>query len=170
MALDPTLQSSPATLPPGVRVGAVVSVYHHELTAAMAESARRTLVGAGLAEQDFELVTAPGAFELPVIAQRLARRPDVDAVLCFGLVLKGETRHDEYVAGAASEGLVRVALDEGKPCLFGVLTCATIEQARARALPVEQGGQLDKGREVARAAIHALASLHAIDEAAEEDQ
>ena len=109
------------------------------------------------------VISAPGAFELPLLARRLARRGGVDAVLCFGLVLKGETRHDEYVAGAAAQGLVQASLETDVPILFGVLTCQTLEQARARALPAADGGRFDKGREVARAAIHALGSLREID-------
>jgi len=140
-------------------VAAVVSDYHRDLTGAMLDSARRTLVEAGMAEEDLEVVWAPGAFELPIIAQRLARRPDVDAVLCFGLVLTGETTHDRYVAGGATWGIQKVALECDKPVLFGVLTCQDVEQARQRALPPDAGGRQDKGREVARAAIATLAAL-----------
>jgi 6,7-dimethyl-8-ribityllumazine synthase len=148
-----------ARLPSGARVAAVASGYHGELVRPMLESARRELFAAGLAPEDFLVVDAPGAFELPVIARRLAQREDVDAVLCLGLVLKGETRHDEYIASSVAHALQEVALATGCPVLFGVLTCDTYEQARSRALPPEQGGQEDKGREVARAAIEVLAAL-----------
>jgi 6,7-dimethyl-8-ribityllumazine synthase len=86
-------------------------------------------------------------------------REDIAAVLCLGLVLKGETTHDQYIARAASLGIAQVALATDKPVLFGVLTCDTLEQARARALSPEQGGTHDKGREVARAAIETLEAL-----------
>ncbi|MCZ6596558.1 MAG: 6,7-dimethyl-8-ribityllumazine synthase [Planctomycetota bacterium] len=149
-------------LRPGVRIAAVVSTYHHDVTGTMLDSAADTLEAAGLAPGSLHEILVPGSFEMPLVAGRLARRADVDAVLCFGLVLKGETEHDRYIAAAVSEGLMRVALDADKPVLFGVLTCSTLEQARARARREVDGG-LDKGREVARAAIALLAALEEAD-------
>ena len=134
----------------------------------MCASARAELVAAGLAEEDFLVLEAPGAFELPIVARRLAIREDVAAVLCFGLVLKGETTHDRYVAEAAARGVLDVSLQTDKPVLFGVLTCDTLEQAEARALPAPEGadpaGHHDKGREVARAAVATLAAMEAAEE------
>jgi 6,7-dimethyl-8-ribityllumazine synthase len=168
MTARPESSSAPgepvARLAPGTRVGAVVSDYHADVTGPMTESARRELVAAGLAESDFVVVRAPGAFELPFLARELARRADIDAVLCFALVLKGETEHDRYIADAAAHGLVRASLETATPVHFGVLTCATLEQAIARARPAADGGELDKGREVARAAIGTLQALHGIRE------
>ena len=166
MAQDP---SRPASLPPsrpGVRVGCVLSTYHLELTGAMAASAKQVLMEAGMAESDWIEIQAPGAFELPLIARRLADRPDIDCVLCFGLVLTGETNHDRWVSQAATEGILLASLEVDKPILFGVLTCQTLEQAQARALPPEQGGRLDKGREVA---VAALGTLHALDQASQQE-
>jgi 6,7-dimethyl-8-ribityllumazine synthase len=162
MAKDPEHAASVSQpLPRGTRMGAVVSGYHAELTGAMFDSAARELRSAGLDAADLLRVDVPGAFELPLVARRLALRDDLACVLCFGLVLKGETDHDRYIADAVAHALQRVALDSDKPVLFGVLTCETLEQARARALPASQGGTLDKGREVARAALGALAALGA---------
>lgn len=162
MALDAGNDSPPERLPPGTRVACVVSGYHRELTDAMLDSARRELLERGLAPHDLIVVAVPGAFEIPLVARRLAVREDVDAVLTLGLVLKGETRHDEYVARAAAEGISRAAFEADKPVAFGVLTCDTLEQARARALPAERGGGgQDKGREVARAVVAQLAALRA---------
>lgn len=149
---------------PGVRVGAVVSRFHEELTGAMLESARDELIASGMAAEDLRVVWVPGAFELAIVARRLAARADVDVVLCLGLVLKGETTHDLHVAQGAVQGIVRASLDVDKPILFGVLTCATLAQARDRALSVEHGGKEDKGREVARAAVAVLAALDEVDE------
>lgn len=160
MAQDPA-RVPDASLPPGTRVAVVASSYHAELVEQMVGSATSTLQAAGLAEDGLLRVDAPGAFELPLIARRLALRDDVACVLCFGLVLRGETSHDRYIADAVANALQRVALDTDTPTLFGVLTCDTLEQARARALPAAEGGTLDKGREVARAAIGALAALEA---------
>lgn len=145
-------------LSPGTRVAAVVSTYHREVTQGMFRSAARTLVEAGLDAEHLLEVRVPGAFEIPLVARRLARRGDVDGVLCFGLVLRGETDHDRTIARAVASGLMRVGLEVDKPVLFGVLTCNTLEQAEARARPREQGG-LDKGHEVASALVDVLAAL-----------
>ena len=162
MALDPTSPSSlpPLELAPGARIGAILSTYHSELTTAMLDSARRELAAAGY-EQELVVLEVPGAFELPLVARRLAVRPDIAAVLCFGLVLKGETMHDEVIAAAVAQGVMQAGFAADKPVLFGVLTCNDLDQARARALPPDAGGVQDKGREVARAAVAQLAALKA---------
>jgi len=159
-------ESDEAILPPPdhARVAAVVSTYHREVTEAMLASAAGTLEEAGLPPERLAVVHVPGAFELPLVARRLARRPDVDAVLCFGLVLKGETEHDRHIAAAVARALQQVALETDTPVLFGVLTCGTLEQAERRARPRERGG-LDKGREVALAALGALDALRRAGEA-----
>ena len=127
----------------------VVSSYHGALTNAMLLSALAELGSAGIAQ--VRIVPAPGVFEIPLLARELARRKDIDAVLCFGLVLRGETTHDHWVAHGAVTGLVQATLETGKPLALGILTCARLAQARARAKP--------KGREVARAALDALEAL-----------
>jgi 6,7-dimethyl-8-ribityllumazine synthase len=152
----------PSGFTAGARIGAVVSTYHRDLTGAMLASARAELEAAGLEPEQLVVVEVPGAFELPIVARSLGAREDIRAVLCFGLVLKGETSHDVHIAAAVSQALQRVALDIDTPMLFGVLTCETLEQARARALPASQGGSHDKGREVARAALDVL---HALEQA-----
>jgi len=145
-------------LPPGTRLASVVSSYHEEITLGMHASALAWLGAAGLPPERVLLTRVPGTFELPLVARRLARRTDVAAVLCFGLVLKGETEHDRHIARACAQGLMQVGLECDKPVLFGVLTCATLEQAQRRARRSSEGG-LDKGAEVARAALEVLAAL-----------
>ena len=147
-----------ARLPEGARIACVVSTYHHELTGAMCASAVETLRAAGLAEGHLLEVTVPGAFELPLVARRLAEREDVHAVLTFGLILKGETDHDVHIARAVSRALMDIGLACDKPVLFGVLTTNTLDQAQARARRAADGG-LDKGHEVAKAAVETLAAL-----------
>jgi len=147
-----------ATLPAGTRVAAVVSCYHSEVTGAMFRSAARTLVEAGLDADDLFEVRVPGAYELPLVARRLAARDDIHGVLCFGLVLKGETDHDRYISTAVAGGLMQAALETDTPVLFGVLTCNTLQQAEERARAREHGGK-DKGHEVAAALIDVLAAL-----------
>ncbi|QDV06482.1 6,7-dimethyl-8-ribityllumazine synthase [Planctomycetes bacterium Poly30] len=161
MALDPKSGDRERLQRPGLRVGAVVSRFHEDLTGAMLRSAEAELHLSGMEEDALHVVWAPGAFELPLIARRLARRKDIDAVMCFGLVLTGETTHDHWVSMGATQGIQLAMMETGKPILFGVLTCQTLDQAKARALPTSEGGTEDKGREVARAAV---ASLIALDE------
>jgi 6,7-dimethyl-8-ribityllumazine synthase len=164
MALDPNTRVRERLERPAARIGIVVSRYHEELTGAMLDSAQRELELAGVEAKNHFVVWVPGAFELPLVARALARRVDIDAVLCLGLILKGETDHDRYVAQGVVQGVVQAGLEADTPILFGVLTCSTIEQARSRALPAERGGRHDKGREVARAAIETLAALDRVEE------
>lgn len=159
MALDDQNRSSAVRLRPGVRLAVVASTYHGELIDAMLRSAANELTAAGLSASDLMVLRAPGAFELPILAQALARREDIDAVICFGLVLKGETEHDRHISRSVAHALQDIGLETHKPVLFGVLTCNTVAQARARALSPAEGGEQDKGREVARAAIEALHGL-----------
>lgn len=145
---------------PGTRAAIVVSTFHHELTGAMADSALRTLLEHGADPAGCPVHLVPGSFELPIVARALARAGH-DCVLCFGLVVQGETTHDHWVAQGAVEGILRASLETDVPIHLGVLTVRTIEQARARALPRAQGGQ-DKGAEVALAALGTLKTLDAI--------
>jgi 6,7-dimethyl-8-ribityllumazine synthase len=140
-------------------IACIVSRYHEEVTGAMRDSALRTLAEGGVPAANVRVIEAPGTFELPILAQAAA--PWFDAVLCFGLVLKGETEHDRHIAAACAQGLMRVALDAEVPVLFGVLTCATLEQAQRRSRSEAEGG-LDKGREVALAALATLDALEAL--------
>lgn len=152
----------PLRLRPGARLALVASTYHGDLIARMVASARATLQEAGLERGHLWELSAPGAFEIPLIARRLAGRRDVDAVLCFGLVLRGETDHDRYISHAVARGLLQASLDTDTPILFGILTPNTMAQAEMRARTRAEGG-LDKGREVALAAIHTLATLERTD-------
>jgi 6,7-dimethyl-8-ribityllumazine synthase len=162
MALDPQREQRPRPSRPGTAVGIVVARFHEDLTGVMRDSALRELVQCGVAAADVHAVWVPGSFELPLAARRMAESGAVDAVLCFGLVLRGETDHDRWVAAGAVHGIVQASLATGVPIHLGVLTCATLAQARARALPPELGGCEDKGREVARAAVENLLALDRI--------
>jgi 6,7-dimethyl-8-ribityllumazine synthase len=164
MALDPKSSTRARPAREGSVIGIVVSRFHEDLTGAMLASASKELAACHVREDDIHVIWAPGSFELPILAQHLAEKRDIDAVICLGVVLKGETEHDRYVAEGAVHGIVQASLESGVPILLGVLTCATIEQARARALPAELGGREDKGREVARSAIETLLALDDIRE------
>ena len=149
MSLDPGSKNRRRPRSARARIGVVVSSYHGELTQVMLASALAELGKSGIVEA--LIVPAPGVFEIPLLARELARRKDIDAVLTFGLVLRGETTHDHWVAHGAVTGLVQASLETGKPLALGILTCAKLSQAKARARP--------KGREVARAALDSLEAL-----------
>src|SRR3990172_4462445 len=114
-----------------------------KLLAGAREALRRYSVG------EHEVFWVPGSFEIPVVARRLAASGRYHAVVCLGAVIRHETDHHLYVAGQAAEGIQRVAVDTGVPCLFGILTCATDEQARERA----GGEQGNKGFDAVEAAL-----------------
>ena len=133
----------------GCRFAIVVSTFNEEITAGLLTGARDVLSDTGVRDQDVTVVHVPGAFEIPVMALRLAKAGDYDAVICLGCLIKGETMHFEYIASAASQGIMNVSTVTGVPVAFGVLTAMTDEQAEARSAP----GPANKGREAALAAV-----------------
>ncbi|HET9272004.1 MAG TPA: 6,7-dimethyl-8-ribityllumazine synthase [Vicinamibacterales bacterium] len=143
----------------GYRFAIVVSRFNPEITDGLLNGARDALAQAGVRDDDVTLVRVPGAFELPVAAQRLAESGRVDAVICLGCLIKGDTMHFEYIADAATRGIADVGLATGVPVTFGVLTTLTDEQAEVRARP----GDGNKGREAALAAVEMATLLRAID-------
>ena len=133
----------------GMRVAVAASRFNELVTDRLVAGARDGLVRHGVDEASLALVWAPGAFELALVARRLAESGDYDAVVCVGAVIRGATDHYEHVAGQCAAGLGRVALDTGVPVVFGVLTTDTTEAALERA-----GGKLgNKGFEAAVTAI-----------------
>lgn len=139
----------------GMRVGLVVARFNAEITSALLDGARRALTERGVADDDVELAWVPGAFELPVVAKRLAESGAVDAVVCLGAVIRGDTPHFDYVAGEAARGLQQAALDTRVPVVFGVLTTDTRQQALDRV----GGSEGHKGEEAALTALEMVALL-----------
>jgi len=133
----------------GCRFGIVVSQFNAEVTEGLLRGARAVLAGAGVADADVSVVRVPGAFEIPLVARKLAEGKRIDAVIALGCLIKGDTMHFEYIASATSTAIMEVATATGVPVAFGVLTTLTEEQALARAADDEQ----NKGREAARAAV-----------------
>ncbi len=134
---------------PDVRVGVVCSHFHTALTEALLAGALEYLSNAGLANDRIDVHWVPGSFEVPQAARMLATSGRYSAVVALGAVIRGATAHFDHVSMAVSQGLIRVALDTGTPCTFGVLTCDTLEQAWARA-----GGDVgNAGEDAARAAV-----------------
>ncbi|MEJ6541949.1 6,7-dimethyl-8-ribityllumazine synthase [Brachybacterium paraconglomeratum] len=148
------------TARPDTRVAIVAASWHEEVMDGLVAGALRACAEAGIDRPT--LVRVPGSFELPVVADRLARGHE--AVIALGVVIRGGTPHFDYVCSAATDGLNRVSLDHGVPVGFGLLTCDTDEQARDRAgLP---GSVEDKGHEAAAAALATAEVLAGLPDAA----
>ncbi len=117
----------------GLRFALVVSRFNEFISTKLLEGALDALVRHGVAEESAETVYVPGAFEIPMVAKRLARSGRYDAVICLGAVIRGATPHFDYVAAEVSKGIAAVALETGVPTLFGVITADNLEQAIERA-------------------------------------
>ena len=125
------------------------SRFNDFITKQLIDGCLDTLIRHGADKEKIELVYVPGAFEIPLIAQKLARSKGFDAVICLGAVIRGSTPHFDYVASEVSKGVAQVSLDTGIPVIFGVITADTIEQA------IERAGTKDgnKGKDAAISAI-----------------
>ena len=142
------------------RFAIVVSRFNEEITEGLLRGAREVFAEANVRDDDVTIVRVPGAFEIPVTAQRLAESGDYDAIVCLGCLIKGDTMHFEYIADAASHGIVQAASATGVPMAFGVLTTMTEEQAVERS----GSGPGNKGREAAAAAVEMAALFRKLDE------
>jgi 6,7-dimethyl-8-ribityllumazine synthase len=140
----------------GVRFAIVVSRYHESITRRLLDGALTTLQAGGVADEMIEVAWVPGAWEIPLAAQRLAASRRFAAVLCLGAVIRGETSHDQHINRQVSSSLGQIALATNIPVLFGVLTCNTLEQAIHRA----GGNAGNKGVECAAAALQMVSLLH----------
>ena len=117
----------------GRKIGIVVSRFNSFIAEKLLDGAIDSLVRSGVNSDDIVVARVPGAFEIPLVAQKMARSGRYHAVLCLGAVIRGATPHFDYVAGEVAKGTAQVMLDTGVPILFGVLTTDTIEQAIERA-------------------------------------
>lgn len=142
--------------PPDARYAIVASRWNADIVEALIDGARRAFAEHGVGNDAVAVLRVPGAWELPVLAARLARAGGFSAIIALGCVVRGETRHYEHVADNCAQGLMRVALDHGVPVLNGVLAVERESDAHARA----GGAHGNKGEEVARVAIE-MASLMA---------
>ena len=140
------------------RIGIAVSRFNEFITKRLLDACLGELAKRGVKEKDILLVWVPGSLELPVVALRLARKKNVDAVICLGAVIRGETIHFELVARGAADGIMQVAVTTGKPVIFGVLATDTVNQAYARSQ--EKGD--NKGRDAAQAALEMIGALKQI--------
>jgi 6,7-dimethyl-8-ribityllumazine synthase len=165
-----TPPSDPTARPPaGARVAVVAARWNAEVTTGLLAGAIARLEAAGLRGDAVDVVRVPGSFELPLAADRLAATGRYAAVLCLGAIVRGETTHDRHIAAAVAQGIEQAGRGRGLPILFGVLTCDTEAQARARsAVPAaaaawdEAAFARNKGAETAAAAIEMMNVLTTI--------
>lgn len=145
----------------GLKFAIAAARFNDFIVEPLVQGAVQALRSHGAEMQDIELVRVPGAFELPLVAQRLAQAKRYHAIIALGAVIRGDTAHFEYVSGECASGLTRAALDSGVPVMFGVLTTENIEQAVERAGPNDN----NKGAEAARVAIEMANLLRKLDQA-----
>ncbi len=133
----------------GLKFSMVVSRFNEFITKKLLDGAQDALLRHGVSENDIDIVWVPGAFEIPLVAKKLAESKRYDAVICLGAVIRGATPHFEYIAAEVAKGIAKVGLDAGLPVSFGIITADTLEQA------IERAGTKDgnKGFDAAVSAI-----------------
>jgi len=142
----------------GRKLGIVVARFNSFICEKLLEGALDSLVRSGVTSEDVTVARVPGAFEIPLVAQKMAKSGKYDAVIVLGAVIRGATPHFNYVAGEVAKGTAQVMLETGVPVLFGVLTTETIEQAIERA-GTKAG---NKGSDVAIAALEMINLLESV--------
>lgn len=134
----------------GLRVAVVCGRFNDHVTVRLLDGVRRGLDAAGVRGDDVIEVWVPGAFEIPLAAKTFAQTTTVDAVVCVGCVIRGDTAHFDFVAGQCAQGIQQVGLETGVPIVFGVLTTEDLDQALVRS---ERPGGHNVGEESARTAV-----------------
>lgn len=117
----------------GKKFGIVVARFNSFIAERLLEGALDSLIRSGVADEDIEVARVPGAYEIPLIAQKMVKSGRFDAVICLGAIIRGATPHFDFVANEAAKGIAQASMDSGVPIMFGVLTTDTIEQAIERA-------------------------------------
>jgi 6,7-dimethyl-8-ribityllumazine synthase len=143
----------------GKRFALIVSRFNDFISEKLLSGAIDALKRSGAEDKDLDIVKVPGAFEIPLVAQKIAQKKKYDAVICLGAVIRGSTPHFDYVSAEVSKGIAAVSLEAGVPVIFGVITTDTIEQAIERA-GTKAG---NKGWSAAIAAVEMANLMHAID-------
>jgi len=151
MASQSPLKTSHTTLPNGAgrMFGIIISDWNSEITDELLRGCRDTLSANGVTDEGIHVVRVPGSFELPMGAKLLMGRTRFDAIICLGCVIKGETKHDEFISQSVANGIMQLSLMSNTPIIFGVVTPNTMEQARERA----GGKHGHKGIEAAETAL-----------------
>ena len=142
-----------------IKVGIVASRFNEFITSKLLSGALDSLERHDVAESDVDVAWVPGAFEIPIIAKKMALSGEYDAVICLGAVIRGATSHYDVVCAEVSKGIAQVGLETGVPTIFGVITTNTIEQA------IERAGSKagNKGSESAQAAIEMVNLIRSMD-------
>jgi 6,7-dimethyl-8-ribityllumazine synthase len=143
----------------GMRVAIVAAMFNDQITRRLRDGAVEVARSLGVAEEAIEVFWVPGAFELPLVAQRLAEDGVYDAIACVGAVVRGETPHFDFVAAEAARGVMEVGREHGVPVGFGVITADTLAQADARS-----GPDRNMGSSAMYAALHVASLLREIEE------
>ena len=143
-----------------IKIGIVVSRFNEFITSKLTEGATDGLLRHGVGEEDIDIAYVPGAFEIPLVASKLAQSKRYDAIICLGAVIRGNTSHYDYVCNEVSKGMASVSLTCGLPVIFGILTTENIEQAIERA-GTKAG---NKGFDAAVSAIETVNLLRNIEE------
>jgi 6,7-dimethyl-8-ribityllumazine synthase len=144
----------------GKHFAIVVSQYHKDIAQELLSGAQDALKNLGAKAEDISVFWVPGAFEIPSAARAVSHYREVDAIICLGLILKGETSHHDHLARVVAGGIAQIHTSNGNPAAFGVLTTDTLEQAKARA----GGAHGNKGVEAAQAAVAMIHLLEDIKE------
>ncbi len=133
----------------GKKFGIIVARFNDFITAKLVDGALDALIRSGAKDKDITILKVPGAFEIPLAAQKMVKMGDYDAIICIGAVIRGATTHYDYVCAEVSKGIASVSLEADIPVMFGILTTETIEQA------IERSGTKagNKGFDVAMGAI-----------------
>ncbi|MBI3602255.1 MAG: 6,7-dimethyl-8-ribityllumazine synthase [Candidatus Omnitrophica bacterium] len=139
-----------------IHIAIVASRFNDFISKALVHACQIQLKRQGLNEKQITTVWVPGSFEIPVMALKLARKKNIDAVICLGAVIRGQTYHFEVIARESSRGIMEAGLQTGKPVIMGVLTADTVDQAQKRA---QDKGGANKGRDAAVAAMEMVALL-----------
>lgn len=152
--------TQPTTYPPtplldgtGLSIGMIVSRYNWQITGALCHCAQAELLRLGVATEDIRVIYTPGSFELATVAQAMLLNGHYDALICFGCVMKGETRHDIVVGDAAAQSIQQVALETHIPIIFGVMTVDTLRQAEER---------VARGTECAQSAVEMARTIRTL--------
>ena len=142
-----------------IKIGIVAARFNEFITSKLVSGAMDGLIRHGVKEEDIHTAWVPGAFEIPLIASKMAKSKKYDAVICLGAVIRGSTSHYDYVCAEVSKGIAAVSLESGIPVMFGVLTTDTIEQAIERA-GTKAG---NKGADCAQGAIEMVNLIRKLD-------
>ena len=140
------------------RFGIVVSAFNEPITLRLLQGCLKEFSKLGVVEKNITVMHVPGAFEIPVAASVLAHKKNIDAVVCLGAVIRGETLHFELIAHQVAAGVMKVSLDTRKPVVFGVLTTDTIAQAMSRS----ENKNDNKGSEAVRVAVEMVNVLRSV--------